>query len=46
MLKLAGFATWVNRIRFDAQGHRLLGAAAADRAIHAWDATPLSDQPQ
>ena len=28
VLKLAGFATWVKRIRFDAQGHRLLGAAA------------------
>ncbi len=45
VLKLAGFATWVNRIRFDTQGHRLIGAAAPDRSIHTWDATPLLNEP-
>jgi eukaryotic-like serine/threonine-protein kinase len=46
VLKLAGLATWVNRIRFDAEGHRLIGAAVPDRSIHTWDATPLFDEPQ
>jgi WD40 repeat protein len=46
VLKLAGFATWVNRIRFDAEGHRLIGAAVPDRTIHTWDATPLGDEPR
>ena len=46
VLKLAGLATWVNRIRFDTQGHRLIGASVPGRTIHTWDATPLSDQPQ
>ena len=32
--------TWVNRIRFDAQGHRLTGAAVPDRTVRNWDATP------
>jgi WD40 repeat protein len=45
VLKLAGFATWVNRIRFDPQGHRLIGAAAPDRSIRIWDATPLLNEP-
>jgi eukaryotic-like serine/threonine-protein kinase len=46
VLKLAGLTTWVNRIRFDPQGHRLIGAAAPDRSVHTWDATPLADEPR
>jgi eukaryotic-like serine/threonine-protein kinase len=46
VLKLAGFPTWVNRIRFDAQGQRLIGASVPGRTLHTWDATPLVDEPQ
>jgi WD40 repeat protein/serine/threonine protein kinase len=44
VLKLAGLAAWVNQIRFDAQGHRLIGASVPGRTLHTWDATPLADQ--
>jgi eukaryotic-like serine/threonine-protein kinase len=44
VLKLAGLATWVNRVRFDARGHRLIGASVPGRTIHTWDATPLLNE--
>jgi WD40 repeat protein len=45
VLKLAGLVTWVNRIRFDTQGHRLIGASVPGRTLHTWDATPFLNEP-